>query len=127
MFLKNGKCHLCSQCGQDLYIRSACGLNQNTICDWCLNPSPIKNLNFRLKCLNIINFQKQFKNSLKQHFVNLKNKNYQVESDNDYLNQSFINASISKPINYNFTESAKNMTIFNQSMFFLIFNCLIYN
>lgn len=111
MFLRAGKCRPCSQCGQYLYISNACTIYHDTVCDLCSNPSAIKNLNFRLKCFKI-----QI-DLLRQRFPNFKNEIYQAEPIDDYLTESLVSVSVSKPLNYNITLFDKNVTILMRSKF----------
>jgi len=66
MFYKGEKCRYCSQCGPDLYIRQHCTSEKDTLCDWCLNPTPLKNRDFRLKCIDYIKLQKDFRKMVDQ-------------------------------------------------------------
>lgn len=66
MYLKSKKCRPCSQCGPDLYVRERCVTKKDTLCDWCLNPNPLKNTDFRLKCSNMIQLQREFHQLLGQ-------------------------------------------------------------
>ncbi|KAH7732095.1 hypothetical protein AAVH_00993 [Aphelenchoides avenae] len=51
-FLSSGgtECRPCSACGPDLYVRHECTARKDTICDWCLNKSPLQNEDFENKC-----------------------------------------------------------------------------
>jgi len=66
MYLKYKKCRPCSQCGPDLYVRERCATKKDTVCDWCLNPNPLKNSDFRLKCTDMIQLQEEFQQLLGQ-------------------------------------------------------------
>uniref|UniRef100_A0A915EEI6 TNFR-Cys domain-containing protein n=1 Tax=Ditylenchus dipsaci TaxID=166011 RepID=A0A915EEI6_9BILA len=94
MFLKDKKCRPCSQCGPDLYERSVCEDNQDTVCDWCLNPNPLKNDDFQLKCSDLIQLQKEFQRALehtqKSHKLTVikpvyNNQQQQLFDSLDYL------------------------------------------
>jgi len=66
MYLKYKKCRPCSQCGPDLYVRERCATKKDTVCDWCLNPNPLKNSDFHLKCTDMIQLQEEFRQLLGQ-------------------------------------------------------------
>ncbi|KAI1731962.1 TNFR/NGFR cysteine-rich region domain-containing protein [Ditylenchus destructor] len=66
MFMKNKRCRPCSECGPDLYDRQKCTANSDTKCDWCLNPTPLKNRDFQLKCTDVIQLKREFQQLLEK-------------------------------------------------------------
>ncbi|KAI6176731.1 TNFR-Cys domain-containing protein [Aphelenchoides bicaudatus] len=75
-----GKCELCTACGSNLYVKSKCRDNQDTICDWCLSENPVLNENFFQECNDykklVERFRKLWKDDLQEE---------RVESDAKYL------------------------------------------
>jgi len=63
-YSKGGKCRPCSLCGPDLYVRQPCQSTKDTMCDWCLNPKPLKNRDFQLKCYEGVKIHNEMRDEM---------------------------------------------------------------
>jgi len=84
MFMASDKsCRSCSRCGPDLYAREDCWLDKDTVCDWCLNPFPIRNEDFHAKCDNYIKVRREFLETIEGRSMDDRRRNSLLTTDSD--------------------------------------------
>jgi hypothetical protein len=84
MFLSDDKtCRSCSLCGPDLYVREQCLRDRDTVCDWCLNPFPVRNTDFHSKCDDYIKVRREFLETIEGRSLEDRRRNSPLTVDED--------------------------------------------